>query len=99
MLDTPATARSLTNVDFTPAQADAVANAVRLAAEHGDHVTRDRSRPASPSCARRSLACGAICGPSSQPSKPGRWVAGAALAALAAGIGAVAALPRFWLPG
>ena len=27
-----------------------------------------------------------------------RWVAGVALAALAAGIGAVAALPRFWLP-
>lgn len=27
---------------FTPAQADAITNAVRLAAEHGDHVTPDQ---------------------------------------------------------
>ena len=39
MLDTRAVARSLTDADFTPAQADAITNAVRLAADHGDHVT------------------------------------------------------------
>ena len=39
MLDTHAVARSLTDAEFTPAQADAITNAVRLAAERGDHVT------------------------------------------------------------
>ena len=35
MLDTHAVARSLTEADFTPAQADAITDAVRLAAERG----------------------------------------------------------------
>ena len=34
--------RALTQADFTPTQADAITDAVRLAAEHGDHVTRDQ---------------------------------------------------------
>ena len=42
MLDTHAVARSLTAAEFTPAQADAIANAVRLAAERGEFVTSDR---------------------------------------------------------
>ncbi len=42
MLDTHAVARSLTNAEFTPAQADAITDAVRLAAERGDHVTSDQ---------------------------------------------------------
>lgn len=42
MLDTHAVARSLTDAELTPAQADAITNAVRLAAEHGDHVTSDQ---------------------------------------------------------
>jgi 2-keto-3-deoxy-galactonokinase len=42
MLDTHAVARSLTDAEFTEAQADAITNAVRLAAEHGDHVTSDQ---------------------------------------------------------
>jgi len=42
MLDTHAVARSLTEAEFTPAQADAITDAVRLAAEHGDHVTADQ---------------------------------------------------------
>ena len=42
MLDTHAVARSLTDAEFTPAQADAITNAVRLAAEHSDHVTSDQ---------------------------------------------------------
>ena len=42
MLDVHAVARSLTDAEFTPAQADAITNAVRLAAEHGDHVTPDQ---------------------------------------------------------
>ena len=42
MLDTDAVARSLTDADFPPAQADAITDAVRLAAQHGDHVTTDQ---------------------------------------------------------
>lgn len=42
MLDTHAVARSLTAADFTPAQADALTDAFRLAAEQGDHVTSDQ---------------------------------------------------------
>ena len=42
MLDTHAVARSLTDADLTPAQADAITNAVRLAAEQGDVVTSDQ---------------------------------------------------------
>ena len=39
MLDTHAVARSLTAADFTPAQADALTDALRLVVEQGDHVT------------------------------------------------------------
>ena len=39
---THAVARSLTDAEFTPAQADAITNAVRLPAKHGDHVTPDQ---------------------------------------------------------
>ena len=42
MLDTHAVARSLTAADFTPAQADALTDALRVASEHGDHVTSDQ---------------------------------------------------------
>ena len=42
MFDTHAVARTLTDADFTPAQADAITNAVRQAAEHGDPVTSDQ---------------------------------------------------------
>ena len=42
MLDTHAVARALTNAEFTPAQADAITDAVRQAAEHGDQVTSDQ---------------------------------------------------------
>ena len=42
MLDTHAVARSLTDADFTTDQADAITDAIRQAAEHGDHVTPDQ---------------------------------------------------------
>ena len=42
MLDTHAVARSLTAADFTPAQADALTDALRLVVEQGDHVTSDQ---------------------------------------------------------
>ena len=42
MFDTHAVARSLTAADFTPAQADALTDALRSAVEHGDHVTSDQ---------------------------------------------------------
>ena len=44
MLDTHAVARSLTAADFTPAQADALTDALRSAVEHGDQVTSDQFR-------------------------------------------------------
>ena len=42
MLDTHAIARSLTDAEFTQAQADAITNAVRQAVEQSDHVTSDQ---------------------------------------------------------
>ena len=42
MLDTHAIARSLTAADFTPAQADALTDALREVREEGDHVTSDQ---------------------------------------------------------
>ena len=39
MLDTHAVARSLTAADFTPAQGDALTDALRLVVEQGEHVT------------------------------------------------------------
>lgn len=42
MFDTHAIARSLTDADFTPAQADALTDALRQAAEQGNHVTADQ---------------------------------------------------------
>lgn len=42
MFDTLAIARTLTDADLTPEQADAITNAVRQAAEHGEHVTPDQ---------------------------------------------------------
>ena len=42
MFDTHAVARSLTAADFTPAQADALTDALRSAVEYGDHVTSDQ---------------------------------------------------------
>ena len=42
MFDTHAIARSLTDANLTPAQADAITDAIRQAAEHGDHVTSEQ---------------------------------------------------------
>lgn len=42
MFDTFAIARRLTNAELTPAQVEAITDAVRQAAEHGCHVTPDR---------------------------------------------------------
>jgi hypothetical protein len=42
VFDTHAIARSLTAANLTPAQADAITDAIRQAAEHGDHVTSEQ---------------------------------------------------------
>ena len=42
MFDTHAIARSLTDANLMPAQADAITDAIRQAAEHGDHVTSEQ---------------------------------------------------------
>ena len=52
MLDTHDVARSLTDAEFTPAQADAITNAVRLAAEHGNHVTSDEFKVGLAACGK-----------------------------------------------
>ena len=44
IFDTHAIARALTAADLTDAQADAITDAVRQAAEHGEHVTPERLR-------------------------------------------------------
>jgi predicted component of type VI protein secretion system len=44
MFDTHAIARTLTEANFTPDQADALTDAIRQAAEQGDHVTADQFR-------------------------------------------------------
>lgn len=42
MFDTHSIARTLSEADLTPAQVDAITEAVRQAADHGDHVTSDQ---------------------------------------------------------
>lgn len=42
MLDTHAVARALTEAEFTPAQADALTDAIASAAKHGNHITPDQ---------------------------------------------------------
>lgn len=42
MLDTHSIARSLSDADLTSAQVDAMTEAVRQAADHGDHVTSEQ---------------------------------------------------------
>ena len=45
MIDTHAIARQLTGSGLTPQQADAITDAVRQAAEHGDYATRTEPDP------------------------------------------------------
>ena len=42
MFDTHSIARALREADLTPAQVDAITEAVRQAADHGDHVTSEQ---------------------------------------------------------
>ena len=42
MFDTHSIARTLSEADLTPAQVDAITEAVRPAADRGDHVTSDQ---------------------------------------------------------
>ena len=125
MLDTLEVARSLTDAEFTSAQANAITNAVRRAAEHGDHVTSDRFKAGLAevraemrtefaevraemrtefAAVRTEIAdvraevAGVRTDAADREARLIRWVVGAALAAVAAGVGAVAAMLRFWPP-
>ena len=106
--DTLEVARSLTDVDFTPAQADAITKAVRRAAEHGDHVTPDQLAAALAevraemqtgfAAVRTELAAvqGDLqAGIASLEARLVRWVVGTAVVL----VGAVAALLRLWPNG
>ena len=42
MFDTHSIARTLSEAELTPAQVDAITEAVRQAADHGDHVTSEQ---------------------------------------------------------
>ena len=94
-------ARSLTAAQFTPAQADAITNAVRRAAEHGDHVTHDQFKAglaelrAEIAGVRGDLGAGLA----GVETRLIRWVVGAALAAVGLGVGASVAVMRLWPPG
>ena len=44
MFDTYSIARTLSEANLTPAQVDAITEAVRQAADHGDHVTSEQFR-------------------------------------------------------
>ena len=136
MLDTLEVARSLTDAEFTAAQANAITNAVRLAAERGDHVTSDRFKAGlaevraemrtefaevraemrtefaevrteiadvraemrTEFAAVRTEIADVRTDAADREARIIRWVVGAALAAVAAGVGAVAAMLRFWPP-
>ena len=143
MLDTLEVARSLTDAEFTSAQANAITNAVRRAAEHGDHVTSDRFKAGLAevraemrtefaevraemrtefaavrtefaavrtemrtefAAVRTEIAdvraevAAVRTDAADREARLIRWVVGAALAAVAAGVGAVAAMLRFWPP-
>ena len=125
MLDTLEVARSLTDAEFTSAQANAITNAARRAAEHGDHVTSDRFKAGlaevraemrtefadvraemrtefaavrTEIAAVRAEVAGVRTDAADREARLIRWVVGAALAAVAAGVGAVAAMLRFWPP-
>lgn len=116
MLDTLEVARSLTDAEFTAAQANAITNAVRLAAERGDHVTSDRFKAGLAEVRAemrtefaavraemrtefaevRTEIAAVRTDAADREARIIRWVVGAALAAVAAGVGAVAAMLRFW---
>ena len=143
MLDTLEVVRSLTDAEFTSVQANAITNAVRRAAEHGDHVTSDRFKAGLAevraemrteftevraemrtefadvraemrtefAAVRTEIAdvrteiadvraevAGVRTDAADREARLIRWVVGAALAAVAAGVGAVAAMLRFWPP-
>lgn len=110
MLDTHAVARSLTDADFTPAQADAITNAVRLAAEHGDHVTIDqfkagladlrsdlREEIADVRSDLREEIAGVRTDVAKLETRLVRWLVAVVLGAAGVTVAAVAALLRFWL--
>ena len=65
MFDTHAITRELTAAGIDPAHAGAITNAVRQAAEHGDHVTPDQLNAALAGLEARLIKW--IVGMSSQP--------------------------------
>ena len=60
MFDTHSIARTPSAADLTSAQVDATTEAVRQAADHGDHVTSEQFKAGIADCGRRSPACGRI---------------------------------------
>ena len=85
MFDTFAIARALSAADLTPAQVEAITDAVRQAADHGDHVTPDRLTAGLTSI-RAELAAIEL--------RLIKWIVGTGLAVVAAGIAAVVGIPR-----
>ena len=67
VLDTFAIARQLTNAELTPAQVEAITDAVRRAAELGHHVTPDRLA-AELSAQEARIYCALYCPPKKRGS-------------------------------
>ena len=85
MFDTFAIARTLAAADLTPAQVEAITDAVRQAADHGDHVTPDQLN-AGITAIRAELAALEL--------RLIKWIVGTGLAVAAAGIAAVVGILR-----
>lgn len=85
MFDTFAIARALAAADLTPAQVEAITDAVRQAADHGDHVTPDQLS-AGVTAIRAELAALEL--------RLIKWIVGTGLAVVAAGIAAVVGILR-----
>ena len=85
MFDTFAIARTLAAADLTPAQVEAITDAVRQAADHGDHVTPDQLG-AGITAIRAELAALEL--------RLSKWIVGTGLAVVAAGIAAVFGILR-----
>ena len=85
MFDTFAIARALSAADLTPAQVEAITDAVRQAADHGDPVTPDQLT-AGITAIRAELAALEL--------RLIKWIVGTGLAVVAAGIAAVVGILR-----
>ena len=101
VLDTLDVAQALRGVRFPEDQAAEIAKAVGLAADRGDHVTRDQLK-ADLAELRANLGSelvGVRTDVAKLETRLIRWLVGVVLGAATLSVAVVAALLRFWLAG